>query len=338
MSEVSTSGERVLSVVVLTEDPTGPSARHRFGKAAPRLQAHGIRVKFLPVEPPAVRPESFRAAADADLVILHRKLLRAPDLRRLRRATRGRMIFDLDDAVMYRPTGHKRQWSVLRALRFSRVLRFSHLFIAGNEYLASRGPRRVPVFLRPTPVELDDYEPRDAWPDRGTVIGWIGSDSTLKYLRDLAPTLRELCRQREDLVLRVIGPEPGEMPGVRVQHRPWSDEAEAGLIRDLDVGVLPLPDDLWTRGKCAFKALQYMAAGIPVVASPVGMNRDVVVEGETGYLADGPEAWAERLTLLLDDAGRRRVMGGAGRERIRERYSTEVLTAPLAAALRRTAR
>jgi glycosyltransferase involved in cell wall biosynthesis len=267
--------------------------------------------------------------------VVHRKLLRLPDLVRLRR--RARIVYDLDDAVMYRPTGRRRQWSVMRGLRFSRMVRQSLLYIAGNEYLAERAPRLARTLVRPTPVDVPRYAPREDWPERGRVVGWIGTGSTLPYLRAVGPALAELAEQRENLVLRVIGPVPPEFPGVAVEHVPWTEESEAGALRELDVGILPLPDDRWTRGKCAFKALQYMAAAVPVVASPVGMNREVVREGVTGYLASTGRDWVSFLGRLLDGPTLRETMGGAGRRRVSEEYSTEALTPPLAEALRRAA-
>jgi len=338
MMSVSTSGERVISIKVLTEDPEGPSVRHRWLLAAPRLATYGIEIEILPVEPAGLRGETFERAAEADLVVIHRKLFRFPDLYRLMRICQGRLVYDLDDAVMYRPTGRKRQGSFFRSIRFFRTLRRSHLFLAGNKYLVSRSPGRMRTFLRPTPVELENYTAKDEWPERGTVIGWIGTESTRKYLDNLSPVLAELCAARDDLVFHLIGPEPGDWPGVNVTHIPWSEDSEAAALRQLDIGILPLPDDPWTRGKCSFKALQYMAAGVPAVVSPVGMNRDAVEDGVTGFHAESGGDWIRRLTELLDDRDLRRSMGQAGRERVAERYSHEALTGPLAGVLRRTVR
>lgn len=338
MTSVSTSGERVISIVVLTEDPVGPSVRHRWTLAAPGLAAQGIETEILPVEPADLRAQSFRRAADADLVVIHRKLFRLPDLHHLMRTCRGRLVYDLDDAVMYRATGRKRQWSFFRTMRFLRTVRRSHLFLAGNDYLVSRSPRRCRVFLRPTPVELENYIVRDEWPERGAVIGWIGTASTRRYLDGIRDALAELCAAREDLVFHLIGPEPGDWPGVRVLHVPWSEEGEAAALRKLDVGILPLPDDSWTRGKCSFKALQYMAAGVPAVVSPVGMNVKAVADGVTGFHVSSHADWVRRLTELLDDRELRRTMGQAGRKRVAAHYSHDALTGPLAGVLRRTVR
>jgi len=320
-------------VVVLTEDPEGPSARHRWVYPRPHLEAAGIELEILPVQPKAERPAAFRAAAAADLTVVHRKLFRVVDFLRLVRSVRGgggRLVYDLDDAVMYRPPGRKRQWSLLRRLRFARIVRQASLFLPGNRYLAEQAPQRVTSAILPTPVDTSRYAPREEVPERGRTVVWIGTRATLRYLHGIAAPLAELGRRRRDLVLRVIGPPPGELPGVTVEHSPWTEETEAARIAEADVGVLPLTDDAWSRGKCAFKALQYMAAGLPVVASPVGMNRRVVESGVSGYLARADSEWVSFLERILDGPVLREAMGKAGRRRAEERYDLAVLGRRLA--------
>jgi glycosyltransferase involved in cell wall biosynthesis len=328
-----------IRVAVLTEDPEGPSARHRWRYPAPYLAREGIDVTLHAVQPPARRTEAFAAAREADLTVVHRKMFRWLDLRRLSAAVRGergtrrRLVYDLDDAVMYRPSGRRRQVSFLRRLRFARNVGQASVFLAGNAYLKSQAPQRVPAAIVPTPVDLPRYRPRTEWPERGRVVGWIGTAATLPYLEGIAPALRELAARRGDVVLRVIGPAAPEIEGVVTDPVPWSEETEADSLRGIDVGILPLPDDRWTRGKCAFKALQYMATALPVVASPVGMNAEVVADGETGRLATTTAEWVAALDSLLDDAASRETMGGAGRERAAGEYATEVVAARVAAIL-----
>jgi glycosyltransferase involved in cell wall biosynthesis len=322
------------TVAVLTEDPSGPSARHRWDYPARFFREHGLAVSLHAVQPRGVRSAAFAAAAAADLVVIHRKLFRLPDLTRLIRKARRRPVYDLDDAVMYRPSGRRRQWSVLRAIRFSRTVRSCSLYLAGNRYLAVRAPRLVRVVDRPTPIDLDRYAPREEGSGRGRVVGWIGTAATLPYLLRITGVLRRLSRARPDLVLRVIGPVPPPVEGLTVDHVPWREESEAEALRSLDVGILPLPDDRWTRGKCAFKALQYMAASLPVVASPVGMNREVVEDGATGRLAESEDDWESALRSLLDDGEARAGMGRAGRRRVEERFAASVQTPRIARSLR----
>jgi len=158
-----------IRVAVLTEDPEGPSARHRWRYPAAYLAAEGIEVALHAVQPPGERPAAFAAAAAAHVAVVHRKLFRWLDLRRLVKAVRGdrgtrrRLVFDLDDAVMYRPSGRRRQWSLLRRLRFARNVGQASVFLAGNEYLKSQAPVRIPAVVVPTPVDLPRYSPRTEW-------------------------------------------------------------------------------------------------------------------------------------------------------------------------------
>ncbi|MEN8150092.1 MAG: glycosyltransferase family 4 protein [Planctomycetota bacterium] len=331
-----------IRVVVLTEDPDGPSVRHRWRYAAPYLEHAGVAIEILPVQPAAAREAAFEAAAAADLTVVHRKMFRWPDLRRLvaavRDGKRRRLVFDLDDAVMYRASGRWRQWSILRRLRFARNVGQASVFLAGNAYLKSQSPIRIPSVIVPTPVDLPRYRPREEWPGRARAVGWIGTASTLPYLDLVEPALRELAANREDFVLRVIGDRAPRIDGVTVEAIPWSEDGEAEALRGLDVGILPLPDDRWTRGKCAFKALQYMATGLPVVASPVGMNREVVTDGETGRLATTTKEWVAALDGLLDDAAARERMGAAGRARVEADFATKVVAAKTADILKGHAR
>ena len=329
-------------VVVLTEDPDGPSVRHRWRYAAPYLERAGVTIEILSVQPASARTRAFAAAAAADLTVVHRKMFRWPDLRRLtnavRRGKHRRLVYDLDDAVMYRPSGRRRQWSLLRRLRFARNVGQASVFLAGNAYLKSQSPIRIPSVIVPTPVDLPRYRPRDEWPGRGRVVGWIGTASTLPYLDLVAPALTELAARRDDLVLRVIGSGAPRIEGVTVEAIPWSEDGEAKALAGIDVGILPLSDDRWTRGKCAFKALQYMATGLPVVASPVGMNRDVVTDKETGRLATTMEEWVSALDGLLEDAAARERMGKAGRVRVEADFATETIAAATAEILTGNAR
>jgi glycosyltransferase involved in cell wall biosynthesis len=231
---------------------------------------------------------------------------------------------------MFRVPTRRRQWSVMRRLRFARTVRQSVLFIAGNRFLWSQAPRKMPTLIQPTPVDADRYAPKTEIPERGRAVGWIGTASNLPYLSVVSAALADLAARRGDLVFRVIGPEPPPIPGVEVVRVPWSEAGESAALRELDVGIAPLTDDPWSRGKCSFKALQYMAAGIPVVASPIGMNADVVADGVTGYHAGGAREWTSYLDRLLSGPVLRESMGRAGRRRVERLYDVAVLGPRLA--------
>jgi len=165
------------------------------------------------------------------------------------------------------------------------------------------------------------------------LVGWIGSPTATYCLREIAPALAEAARRRPFRLLVVGASGPVEVPGVEVVRRDWSLESEARDYASLDVGLYPLPDNPWTRGKCGYKALLYAASGVPCVASPVGVNREIVRDGETGFHATDAAAWTDRVVRLLEDPALRARMGASGRRLVEERWSVRVLAPRMVAAI-----
>lgn len=238
-------------------------------------------------------------------------------------------VLDFDDAVFHNYDRH-RLWVVRRLLgrRLDRLMAGARLVIAGNEYLAERavGAGAQWVEKLPTAVELSRYsiaEPKSSSKPR---IVWIGSPTTVRYLMGLNETLATLAN-RVPFTLRVIGGGAIHVPGVDLEIVDWSAGTEVASIAECDVGLMPLEDSPWERGKCAYKLIQYMACGLPTVASPVGANLDVVIEGETGYFADNEDNWISRLEYLLRNPDVRKRLGENGRERVEAEYCVE-RTAP----------
>ena len=251
-------------------------------------------------------------------------------------------VVDYDDALFHRYDQHKSWWvRKLLGNKIARVMRGAHLVTAGNAYLADyarrAGAPRVAII--PTVIDLERYPPPHVKlpSDTPFTIGWIGSPSTAKYLQAIAPALAEVCAGGKGLV-RLIGTGPVDLPGVPVEVLPWDEASEVDELKRFDVGIMPLPDEPWERGKCGFKLIQYMACGLPVVASPVGVNREIVEQGVNGYLAETPAEWIQALNALLRDAGLRQRMGMAGRKRVEQKYSLQVTGPRLAALLKSVAR
>lgn len=249
-------------------------------------------------------------------------------------------VLDYDDAIFHNYDLHS--FAVVRRFlgkRIDHIMAGARLVLAGNIYLAQRANKAgAPwVEIMPTVIDLDRYSVKrflSEHPEPLRIV-WIGSPSTTRYLDLLYEPLAELSR-RFTIQLRVIGGHEFSIPGLDIEFVPWSEETEAASIQACDIGVMPLLDSPWERGKCGYKLIQYMACGLPVVASPVGVNSEIVHIGENGYLADTNETWVDALDKLLSDAMLRHQMGAAGRKRVEEEYCIQRV-APRMAELLRTA-
>jgi glycosyltransferase involved in cell wall biosynthesis len=210
--------------------------------------------------------------------------------------------------------------------------------MAGNDTLAEYARRHAPaVSVVPTTIDTDLYVPRPAKRDPGLVIGWMGSYSTGPYLERLRTVLPRLARRFRFRFL-AVGARGFEVDGVDIEVRPWRAETELQDLGQLDIGVMPLPDAPWERGKCGLKALQYMALGVPAVVSPVGVNRSIIAHGQNGLLADTEEDWERELGRLLADVSLRRQLGQAGRLTVEHDFSARVHAPRVAGILRGAAR
>ena len=286
-----------------------------------------------------------------DVVVVHREVVprgNGPVLRRLKESGIP-LVYDLDDAIYLHPRdfvagGDDSRRSMNRGKDPAEVDAFlegADLVLAGNSILADHartvGARRIEIL--PTPVDTEAFRPADpVQRDGPLLVGWIGSPTATYCLREIAPAhappaARVPVRRRGG-----GGGGGGGIPGVEVIRRAWALDRECSDYASLDVGIYPLPDNPWTRGKCGYKALLYAACGLPCVASPVGVNREFVRDGETGFHASTGEEWTARLLELLSDAALRRRMGGAGRRFVEGAFSYAVLAPRMVAALRGVAR
>jgi len=243
------------------------------------------------------------------------------------------VVVDYDDAIFHRYDSHRS--SLVRALlgrKIDRVMAAARIVVAGNDYLAGHaraaGAQRVEIL--PSVVDTDRYEPRRDFTPQGLVVGWIGSPATTPHLASVAPALASL-RDLPGLSVETVGAAPFDIEGVRVTSRPWSEESETADIARFDVGIMPLPDDPWSRGKCGYKLIQYMASGLPVVASPVGANARIVEHGVNGFLATDLDSWSASLRALHTDPALRARLGTAGRARVVAQYSRAAIAPRLVA-------
>lgn len=325
------------------------SSRVRVHNYLPYLEAMGFdcRVLCYPSSPdPRTRAGYLRRAANlarwADLLVLQRVLLKEYQMDLLRRLSRS-VVFDFDDALYAPPDStagdpcEQRMYHMIEE-RLAKVLSWSDGVIAGSEYLAGYASRfNERVFVIPSPVDTGIYYPRAGGRDRTrrTVVGWIGSPESARDFMALGDPDMFLEALRGEAVLKVVGARPPWPESTGVICEQWSLEGEMEQLRSFDVGIMPLNDTERTRGRCSYKAIQYMGMGIPVVASPVGAAPEVVVDGSTGIMAETSGEWAAAMRLLLRDDRKREEMGAAGYRKAREKYSYEVNAPALAEVFRR---
>ena len=247
-------------------------------------------------------------------------------------------LVDYDDAIFHRYDRHP-NLLVRRILghKIDTVMHHATTVVVGNEYLRDHaikaGAQRVEIL--PTSVDLARYPLPTPARNEIFTIGWIGSPATTRYLHLIHEALAEVCAHGQARVVLVGASEPGWQDVPHTLH-PWSENTEVGEISGFDVGIMPLENSPWERGKCGYKLIQYMACGKPVIASPVGINTRIIEPGINGYLAETTHDWVQALTTLMADADLRRKMGATGRAKVESDYAVQV-NAPLLAAMLRVA-
>ncbi|MCJ7692071.1 MAG: glycosyltransferase family 4 protein, partial [Sedimentisphaerales bacterium] len=314
--------EQSITLAALTAGTNIPSSRFRIRQYISRLAEHGVIVKeHVPFsEKTCYFPGPFKAmtkfgglfrSRDADLVWISREF--AAGYETFERLLKRPRILDVDDAVwLHRPFGWFAMPDIARAM---------DAVIAGNAYLAEYfGKYCKKVYVVPTAIDLDRFtlrpesknEQRDKF-----VIGWTGSSSNFKYLDTIEPALNRFVREHDRAELILTADRPWEhslLPAEKVRFIRWSAEEEVSVLHSMSVGIMPLADDKWSRGKCAFKMLQYMGVGLPVIVSPVGMNREVLDKGDVGLAASSPDEWYDALVSLYKDRSLQVRLGSEGRE------------------------
>ncbi|WP_420024722.1 glycosyltransferase family 4 protein (plasmid) [Cereibacter azotoformans] len=340
----------------------GASSRLRMMQYLPYLAEVGFAVQVAPFFPddyllrlyrrdsalgPVLRAylrqlNRLRAVRSADLLWVEKETLPWVPWALERRLLPRQMpcVTDYDDAVFHRYDLHRsRMVRRLLGSKIDQVMSASALVTAGNAYLADRaraaGARQVEVV--PTVVDMGHYAVRTLQGSPVSRIGWIGTPSTwTEYMAPMMPLLTEVAAKAGGRIVTVgAGKAAAAHPLVDVL--PWSEDTEVTRIQEMDIGIMPLTDTPWSRGKCGYKLIQYMACGLPVIASPVGVNAEIVEHGVNGFLATTENEWREALTTLLRDPDRRRRMGAAGREKVEKHFSLQVWGPRVAQMLRNVA-
>ena len=283
------------------------------------------------------RIQALAISTSFDIVFIHRELAPiGPPVFEwvIANVLRKKIIYDFDDAIWL--TDREGESWLTKALRWRSkvgcICKWSYRVSCGNAYLAEYARNfNANVVINPTTIDTEDVHNPNLFnrvTDNSRIsIGWTGSHSTLKYLAGIESILKELQGRHPHVSFLVIADRRPPLNLVRFEYRPWQKATEAADLMKIDIGIMPLPDDEWSKGKCGFKALQYMAMGIPCVVSPVGVNTTIVVHGETGFMATTHQEWVDCLEKLINDPSLRIRLGIKGRERVIKHYSVVSNTA-----------
>jgi glycosyltransferase involved in cell wall biosynthesis len=274
-----------------------------------------------------------------DVIILHCEAFPylTPLLEKYLAFRKIKYIYDYDDAIFHNYDQHSNRlvrW--LLKEKIAEVIAGAKGVIAGNKYLANYALKvNSSVEIIPTVVDLNRFPKQRVYrSDKTFTIGWIGSPSTTKYIEIAAEAISKVC-STGDCKLILIGACNVSLPGINIERRVWSEDDEVENMQGFDVGIMPLPDGPWERGKCGFKIIQYMACSLPVVASPVGVNSEIVESGRNGFLAKSKADWINALNTLRNDKELRQRMGDAGREKVEAQYCLQVTAPKLVAVLQK---
>jgi glycosyltransferase involved in cell wall biosynthesis len=340
----------------------GASSRLRSMQYLPLLAEHGIDVEVCELFPDAYLQARYGGSAFSAKKHVWKyywrralQLLRSPPgsvlwieaelfpylpywLESMLRRSTTPFVAEYDDALFH--SYDLSSSSLVRRVlgrKIDRVMQHATCVIAGNGYLAARATQAAAQRVEriPTVVDHRRYTQVIHGERAQTVIGWVGSPATQKYLLDIRHALARVCA-KHDARLLLVGANAqmvDALAGIPVERVEWSEDTEAATIARMDIGIMPLVDGPWERGKCGYKLIQYMASGLPVVASPVGVNVDIVRQGENGYLATDGADWEDALQWLVKDASLRQRMGNAGREQVEREYSLAAQAPRLAAVL-----
>lgn len=350
--DIRKRGEDAVKVLFLTRyDEAGASSRYRCYQYLPFLRTSGIEVEVMPLLRERYLDAKYAGRRSNIARIIAAFVHRAFQLIRARRfdvvwiekelfpwlpgavdetlAGLGRVpiVVDLDDAIFHNYDMHPRA-AIRNVLgrKIDRLMASATVVIAGNRYLAERsiaaGARRTEIV--PTVIDLARY-PYTSRADPGECvsIAWIGTPVTERYLTNMVPILREVCADGRAQLVTIGTSSSFDLPGVPHRKVAWAQATEAEAIAACDIGIMPIPDEPWSLGKCGLKLIQYMGCGLPVVASAVGANNDIVIHGENGFLCTSHHEWVSGLKRLVSEPALRFKMGSAGRIRVERQYSLQ---------------
>jgi len=326
-----------MKVLFLIQGFSVAASRYRVLQYIPYLNSKGVETSVSLY--PRTLKENFQCFNDLpqyDIIFLQRKRFNQPRLGLLRKRAK-RIIYDFDDSVMYRNSKARDPISQTRRRRFVQMIKNSNFVIAGNEFLKSEVfPFNPNVEVIPTAIDQERYHLK-TYPlqqDR-VALGWIGDHGSIHYLEKMRPLFEKIGERYPHVDLKIVCDTFFDCERMKVIKKNWSSEEEVADLQGFDVGLMPLVDDPWSWGKCGLKIIQYQGVGLPVVCTPVGINKDLVEDGINGYWAMTPAEWEKKLSVLIENSELRERMGREGRRRVLENYTYQACAPRLLSILTR---
>jgi len=313
------------------------ASRYRVLQYVPYLKSNGVDATVSPY-PRTLREniQFFNDLPKYHIVFLQRKRFNQPRLGMLRKRAR-RIIYDFDDAVMYRNSKAKDPISQTRRRRFVQMIQASDFVIAGNEFLKQEVlPFNSNIEVIPTSIDQNRYHLKDYSNKKERVtLGWIGDHGSLHYLEEMRPIFEKIGTRYPRCELKIVCDTFFDCQQINVVKKHWTSEEEIADLQSFAIGLMPLMDDPWSWGKCGLKIIQYQGVGVPVVCTPVGINRDLVEDGVNGFWATTHEEWEKKLSVLIEDNALRESMGREGREKVLNGYTIQACAPRLLSILKK---
>lgn len=302
--------------------------RFRVEQYFPYLKAHQVEARWQSISGSwKERLLIYQQLPFFEVVCVQRRLFSPIEFSWIRRKS-SKILFDLDDAIMYHSSSSPHPQSLSRRLKFSWTVRGSDVVTVGNQFLKKevhKVDKTKKVFVIPTSVDTKLYpRKKKVFNQKEIILGWIGTKGNLKYLKKLEPVFEALARKFSSLKLKIVCDDFYDSRHIQTIKKPWKLEDENEDLISFDIGLMPLNDDLWSRGKCGLKIIQYLSVGIPAVCTPVGINCDIVQNGHNGFWAATHQEWVDRITMLIQNPELRQRMGLKGIDTVEREYSLAV--------------
>ncbi len=332
-----------------------PSQRYRIEQYLDFLQANGFDVTFssalskkdydyyfskgyffrkawIVAKSIVIRLREVFIASKYDVIFVHREaFMLGTSFFERQFARRSKVIYSFDDAIWIpRISEGNKAWNFLKkSSKTGEIIKHADLIFAGNNYLRNYAIKFNPnAVIIPSTIDTNLYQPKYNIHKDKICIGWSGSFSTIVHFESCINVLKIIkAKYGDGVYFKVIGIERFVNHELQIQGIPWNRDTEVSDLHAIDIGIMPLPDDEWANGKCALKGLQYMALEIPTVMSPIGVNKEIIQDGENGFLAGSEEEWVEKISKLIDSPQLRKSMGERGRKTVVDGYSVEVNSA-----------